>query len=528
MSAEFCKRHEHLFWTNYTGCLNSIRQNDRQIKEVNGLKLSLRQLTQDSVSRRKKRGVFNLVGEISKILFGTMDDHDANYYADKVSQLEREQLDFLKITREQISVVKATLRSVNSTLRTVLENEKILSKGLEGMMNHVNEQDGEIKEMFTIFSLMLTIHEHAVNLNRAIEECRREYQILIDAVIDAQRGVIEPQLITPAQILEQIKNSQADMPNDVSLPFPRSATYLSLLLRIVNIDVFLKGKFLVYIIRVPLTINMDFELYHVLPLPIKIKGTDAKYIFIQPGIEYLLLDTAKRYFSWLEVSELHECQVLTREVKVCKQKRPLQLTQVEEVCEVQMIESIRAIPSYCSKKIVELNHTLWQQLFEDEWLFVAPVVDALTVLCVKHDPIDVTLIGTGRLQLQPMCKAYGNRMFIHSHATIVNNHTNKDVIAPLSLECDSCDSISKSFKLNRLRLHMTMEGVASSFDDLRIANHKVGDVDRFIFENDWKFKHFTVDSNMSFFVVCRRDNDRVNTVLFLLLLLFQMLLQKMF
>ena len=49
--------------------------------------------------------MFNLVGEISKILFGTMDDHDANYYADKVSQLEREQLEFLKITREQISVV---------------------------------------------------------------------------------------------------------------------------------------------------------------------------------------------------------------------------------------------------------------------------------------------------------------------------------------------------------------------------------------------------------------------------------------
>ena len=43
----------------------------------------------------------------------------------------KEKLDFLKITREQISVVKATLRSVNSTLCTVLENEKILSKGLE-------------------------------------------------------------------------------------------------------------------------------------------------------------------------------------------------------------------------------------------------------------------------------------------------------------------------------------------------------------------------------------------------------------
>ena len=78
--------------------------------------------------------------------------------------------------------------------------------------------------MLTVFSLMLAIKEHALQLNRAIEECRREYQDFINAVIDAQRGVIIPQLITPAQILEQTKTSLADMPNDMSLPIPRSAT----------------------------------------------------------------------------------------------------------------------------------------------------------------------------------------------------------------------------------------------------------------------------------------------------------------
>jgi len=45
MSAEFCKRHEHTFWANYTGCLNNIRQTDRPTKEVNELKLILKQLT---------------------------------------------------------------------------------------------------------------------------------------------------------------------------------------------------------------------------------------------------------------------------------------------------------------------------------------------------------------------------------------------------------------------------------------------------------------------------------------------------
>ena len=81
MSAEFCKRHEHVFWTN-TGCSNGVRQVDIQIKEVNELELLLRQLTRiddDSVYRREKRVVFNLVGGMSKILFGTMDDQDAIY-----------------------------------------------------------------------------------------------------------------------------------------------------------------------------------------------------------------------------------------------------------------------------------------------------------------------------------------------------------------------------------------------------------------------------------------------------------------
>jgi hypothetical protein len=46
---------------------------------------------------------------------------------------------------------------------------------LEEMAKHVSEQDGEIKEMFTAYSLLLTIDEHSVQLNRAIDECQREY-----------------------------------------------------------------------------------------------------------------------------------------------------------------------------------------------------------------------------------------------------------------------------------------------------------------------------------------------------------------
>jgi hypothetical protein len=112
MFADFCKRSEHKFWVNYTGCSNNIRQTDRPIKKVNDLKLILRQLIRNEdelIHTRKKRGFFHFIGGLSKILFGTLDYEDANYYTDKIKQLENEQLDFFKLSREQNTVVTLLL-----------------------------------------------------------------------------------------------------------------------------------------------------------------------------------------------------------------------------------------------------------------------------------------------------------------------------------------------------------------------------------------------------------------------------------
>jgi hypothetical protein len=38
------------------------------------------------------------------------------------------------------------------------------------MAKHINKQDGEVKRMFTSSSMMLTVNEHSMQLNRAIDE----------------------------------------------------------------------------------------------------------------------------------------------------------------------------------------------------------------------------------------------------------------------------------------------------------------------------------------------------------------------
>jgi len=101
----------------------------------------------------------------------------------------------LRLSKEQITVVKSTLRCLNSTLLAVSDNERILFKGLEDMAKHINEQDGEVKRIFTASSIMLTINEHSMQLNRAIDECRRDYEILIDVIMNSQKGVLNHKLL---------------------------------------------------------------------------------------------------------------------------------------------------------------------------------------------------------------------------------------------------------------------------------------------------------------------------------------------
>jgi hypothetical protein len=81
----------------------------------------------------------------------------------------------------------------------------------------------------------------------------------------------------------------------------------------------------------------------------------------------------------------------------------------------------------------------------NKWLFVAPKSDVLTVLYSNYEP---TGTGSGKLQLNRICKGYESMILIQAHSTVVSNHTNKVIIPPLSLEYDCSGNEGQNFKLN--------------------------------------------------------------------------------
>jgi hypothetical protein len=171
---------------------------------------------------------------------------------------------------------------------------------------------------------------------------------------------------------------------------------------------------------------------------------------------------------------------------------------LHEECEVEMLQSARTIPSSCSQRVVEINQTIWTQLHGNEWLYVAPQTDVLTVLCSKHEPSDIAIVGTGKLMLHSACKAYGARVLIQAQTLMFSNNTDKDIIPPLSLDYDCCAPEEKNSKLNAIHLDLPLKNVINHLDDLKLASHKVEEVDILISEQEWKIRQSKYDYHLSF------------------------------
>jgi hypothetical protein len=80
-----------------------------KIKYIDNLKDLIAKYLEDNnqnSNQRFKRGVLNFVGEISKVLFGTLTQSDARNYNNHITELEKEQKEFLHLSKEQMTIIK--------------------------------------------------------------------------------------------------------------------------------------------------------------------------------------------------------------------------------------------------------------------------------------------------------------------------------------------------------------------------------------------------------------------------------------
>jgi hypothetical protein len=118
----------------------------------------------------------------------------------------------LHLSKEQMTIIKTTTTSVNSTLQKVNQNEKVLKEGLSKLLNYSTHKVKDIEEEIQSVSLI----NEQFRLIQRVDENQHSFEILIHAFVHASQGILRPQMITA----EKIKSLIAKQKLPTGLDYP--------------------------------------------------------------------------------------------------------------------------------------------------------------------------------------------------------------------------------------------------------------------------------------------------------------------
>jgi hypothetical protein len=139
-------------------------------------------------------------------------------------EMEKEHNEFLRIASEQLSVLKSTIVTMNSTSRDILRKEQKMKQMMENVAHNVKLQNTKLKNE-TDTSLIL--NELIKQIETGFEECQHTFDLLIEVYLHAQKGVLQPQIITVQKIKEVLIKEV--MPESTMFPPCSSAELISLI-----------------------------------------------------------------------------------------------------------------------------------------------------------------------------------------------------------------------------------------------------------------------------------------------------------
>ena len=261
-----------------------------------------------------------------------------------------------------------------------------------------------------LFSMKIEVEGHILRVNNATNVLQCNLDLLIDSVMNAQKGVLQPQIITPITLMGALIKNVSAFPKDTTLPFPLSKDSAHFILRLCDLQVYIKNGILGYVILLPLVSRGNFSIYRLIPIPVPLDR--SKFLYIDTGKSFLWIDQARQYYFMTDKEWADSCKILNSMKYVCKQNH------MHENCMVKLLQPRGSVPASCNKCVIEISNSVWTQLTNNEWNYFVPTSESFTILCTDKPPVDVIVSGVGELGISADCKGCGKSALFQTHSIL--------------------------------------------------------------------------------------------------------------
>lgn len=76
-------------------------------------------------------------------------------------------------------------------------------------------------------------------VNHAMEAIQRKLNLIIESILNVQKGILQPQIVSLKLIIEPLQTSASRFPKDTMAPFTLSKDSSHLLLRICDVHIYI-------------------------------------------------------------------------------------------------------------------------------------------------------------------------------------------------------------------------------------------------------------------------------------------------
>lgn len=135
-------------------------------------------------------------------------------------------------------------------------------------------------------------------------EVNNEISTIINSILFARNNAIHPLIITPEQFAIELEKTVPHLPSQTKYPLDLTQRSAPELLSISNLISYYMNDKLVFVIKIPLITQSDYDLYNVVPVPIR--NTDNTFIFILPNFKYFMISSNKLHYTNIE--DLSKCK----------------------------------------------------------------------------------------------------------------------------------------------------------------------------------------------------------------------------
>lgn len=162
--------------------------------------------------------------------------------------------------------------AVNNTLTDVEYNEDLLKEGINRFTKYMNTLRAETNQNMCLFSSKIEVG-HILRVNHAMQTLQRNLHLLIDSLVHAQEGVLQPHIISPVTPMEALIKSVSAFPKDTSLPISLSKDSAHLLVRLYELQVYIDNGIIGFVILLPLVNRGNCNVCRLIPIPVPLERT---------------------------------------------------------------------------------------------------------------------------------------------------------------------------------------------------------------------------------------------------------------